>query len=385
MTYYAVAYYIVTYLGFLRMSTEKYLAFPYALSGGLVNLLMELEIRVGLAHLSGRTLVSPNKMPCQPQWDDHIYKRYRSATMMDMFDFPVKHISITKLYKTGFDTLHELDWRGQCASQAYYIHGDESQYDAGIIESFRETRQHQWTLPDNDADTWVAIVPQRTFCNYAYFFLAPESMRKNIRTVISRIQPKSHYLNLAKTISRDLKRFNAIHVRRGDFKSWWVSKPTPQDILGNIEQVLNKDKPLVILTDNSQEDDFFYPIVKAYPNAIFLDTHIEQEYKSQLASLPQQDATIIALLSLLVAVDAETFAGSAYSTFTGYIHRRRMLRDKNAPMLFVANPFGDAAKMVNCEFQPQAEGPFSWNRLGIAHSEESRANAWYREWPEAAH
>lgn len=364
------------------MSTEKYLAFPLPLRGGMVNLLIELEIRVGLAYLSDRTLVSPNKIPCWPQPDDHIYKRYRSAAMLDLFDFPIKHISTTKLYKNGFDTLHQLNWQGECASQAFYIHGDRSEYDPEVISAFKEQREFQWQFPDNDDDTWVSLVQQRTFCNYAYFFLAPDPVRKKLRSVIARIQPKSPYLNLAKSIAKDLGRYNAVHIRRGDFKDWWVKKPTPKDILDNIEQTIPKDQPLLILTDNSQEDDFFYPIKNAYPNAIFLDTVIENEYKSQLAGLPHQDATVIALLSLLVAVDSQVFAGSAFSTFSSYIHRRRALRDNNSPILFVSNPFGDAAELVNCEFQPRAEGPFSWNRLAINHSKESRANAWYREWPE---
>ena len=104
------------------MSQSKYLVFPHQMTGGMTNLLWELEIRVILADLSGRTLVSPNKIPIWPMNDDHIYKRYRSAALLDLYDFPVKHISLTKLYKDGFDELYVLPWEGVCASEAYFIH-----------------------------------------------------------------------------------------------------------------------------------------------------------------------------------------------------------------------------------------------------------------------
>ncbi len=144
------------------------------------------------------------------------------------------------------------------------------------------------------------------------------------------------------------------------------------------------DEPLLILTDNSQEDEFFYPILRQYPNAIFLDDYLLTECQKELNDLPHQDATVVALLSLLIAVDSVNFAGSAFSTFSSYIHRRRSLRDNKAPIMFVSNPFGDAATLVNCEFQPKTEGHFTWNQLALPHTAESRANAWFREWPEAS-
>lgn len=365
------------------MSSEKYLVFPFPLRGGMVNLLMELEIRVALAHLSNRTLVSANKVPCWPQPDDHIYKRYRSAAMLDLFDFPIKHISLTKLYKNGFDTLHPLNWQGECASEAYYVHPTSNAHDAAVIDDFKEQRLYQWEFPQNDDDAWFAINQQRTFCNYSYFFLAPDSVNRKVRTIVSRIQPKAHYINAAKKIAKGLGRFNAIHIRRGDFKDWWVKKPTSLEILENIRDVIPGDMPLLILTDSAQDMDFFRPILNLYPQAIFLDDYILENCKADLKALPFSDATVVALLSLLVAVESVSFAGSAFSTFTGYIHRRRLLKDSNSPMLFVSNPFAEGAIMQQCEFMPQADGHFSWNRLNLPNPPQSRANAWFREWPEA--
>ena len=40
--------------------------------------------------------------------------------------------------------------------------------------------------------------------------------------------------------------------------------------------------------------------------------------------------------------------------------------------------------MKNGEFQARGAGHFSWNRLALPNPPEARANAWLREWPEAA-
>ena len=101
------------------MSSERYIVFPHQLLGGLTNMLMEIEIRVILANLANRTLVSLNKFPCSPQDEDHLFGRYREAAMLDLFDLPVKHISVTKMYKRGFKEAFILPWQGSCASEAY--------------------------------------------------------------------------------------------------------------------------------------------------------------------------------------------------------------------------------------------------------------------------
>ena len=85
-----------------------------------------------------------------------------------------------------------------------------------------------------------------------------------------------------------------------------------------------------------------------------------------------------------MTADSRNFAGSIFSTFTSAIHRRRILQDSSQPMLFTSNPFGESVLMENGEFQASAAGHFSWNRLALPNPPETRANAWLREWPEAA-
>jgi hypothetical protein len=362
---------------------DKFLAFPFYSTGGMINLLMELEIRVGLALLSGRTLVSPNKYPISPMDEDHLYGRYREAGLLDLYDLPVRHISLTKLYKRGFDSLYSLGWQGNCASEAYFSQLEPNHFTRQDLDQFRMKRQYEWKFPDNDADVWGCGV-QRTFANYSYFFLVQPEKRKRFLSNMAKIQPKVEYLNLAQKITKEIAEYNAIHVRRGDFKSWWVKTATPESVLSTISGFMSADKPLVICTDNSQEGMFFSPIAKAYPKSLLLDEHIEREYQSEIAALPYSDASVVALLSILVAANAKEFAGTPFSTFTSAIHRRRMQRQKGQQQRFIHNPFDPVlTPMKEGVFLETKAGPFSWNRLNLQLPETANALAWFREWPEA--
>jgi hypothetical protein len=364
------------------MSSERYIVFPHQLLGGLTNMLMEIEIRVILANLANRTLVSLNKFPCSPQDEDHLFGRYREAAMLDLFDLPVKHISVTKMYKRGFKEAFILPWQGSCASEAYFKFPSNHDFSDNLEKDFMDDRKFCWEFPNNDADAWIARWQKRTFSNSTYFFLVSDSYKRKIRSIVNKIQPKAVYFNLAKKIAKDLGDFNGIHVRLGDFKQWWIKSPTAKEITQNISSVMASEKPLVICTDNSNDKVFFAPIMKAFPKHIFIDEYIVSEYKKDLDGLPFRDASVIALLSSLVTSDSKVFAGSIYSTFTSSIHRRRLFKNPDLPILFTSNPFDEKVKMVDCEFQSSREGHFSWNRLNLPNPETARANSWLREWPE---
>lgn len=368
------------------MGKENYLVFPNPTVGGMVNLLLELEIRVGLAALANRTLVSANKFPVGPQPDDIDYARERSATMLDLFDIPVKHISVSKLNKLGYESSLELPWKGDCATLACFMYPSVDSHDEFTRQQFRHHRHNQWEFPkDKSHQAWFASSVGRTFSNYSHFFLAPDNVRAKLRKTIGKIQPKFCYQKLAAKIVASLGHYNAIHVRLGDFKDWWIDNPTPEDVLTNIKTVIPKDEKLIICTDNSKDDGFFAKITAEYPKAVFLDELLLNEFSQELAELPFNDATVIALLTQLVAIESGMFVGTLFSTFTGAIHRRRLLQKNDEKMLFVFNPFGaEKILMENCEFIPAREGLFSWNRFNYPIPPEARAYSWFREWPEAA-
>ncbi len=368
------------------MAKANYLVFPHPTVGGMVNLLLELEIRVALAMLSNRTLVSANRFPVGPQPDDLDYQRVRQADMLDLFDIPVKHIGVSKLRKLGFEREVELPWKGDCATLACFAFPGADAFDERTLRQFKHHRQQVWEFPaDKSADVWTASSIARTFSHYSYFFLAQDKIRSRIRKTVSKITPKSEFISLAKTISSELGSYNAIHVRLGDFKDWWIDNPTTDDILDTIRPILDPAEQLVICTDNSADREYFDGILKAYPRAVFIDEIILNDYASEFEDLPFSDATVVALLTQLIAVEANEFFGTLFSTFTGMIHRKRLLQRNIDAMRFIFNPFGnDQVPMSEGVFQPVREGMFSWNSFEYPIPLEARAFSWFRDWPEAA-
>ena len=76
------------------------------------------------------------------------------------------------------------------------------------------------------------------------------------------------------------------------------------------------------------------------------------------------------------------FAGTLFSTFTGLIHRLRGFADVDSKFLYCYNDFlSQSVRFEQCEFQPLADGPYSWNRIRYPVSPD--AYSWLREWPEA--
>ena len=78
---------------------------------------------------------------------------------------------------------------------------------------------------------------KKNILKFYLFFLVSDSYKRKIRSIVSKIQPKAVYFNLAKKIAKDLGDFNGIHVRLGDFKQWWIKSPTAKEITENISQL----------------------------------------------------------------------------------------------------------------------------------------------------
>lgn len=347
-------------------------------------MLLELEIRVALAALSGRTLVSYNNYPISHQPDDHLCGRFRASALLDLFDVPVKHASITAMYKRGFRTRYDLPWRAMGISHAYFRCPGMQNCEDAVLQDFKCGRNIELAFPDNDDDAWLALTLGRTFSTYSYFFLASQKEKKLIRNTVAGIVPKPHLLEIAKKIVRDIGTYSAIHLRLGDFVDWWVKTPQPKQVLDHIVEILPPDLPLVVCTDSSDNLDYMAPIQNAFKEVILIDQLIVNDYKSLLSDVPKMDASVIALLTMLVAQKAEVFLGSVFSTFTAHIQRRRIISGMDDEFRYLFNPF-DSTKvpMKNGVFIPTREGHFSWNRFDYELPANADANAWFREWPEA--
>jgi hypothetical protein len=209
------------------------------------------------------------------------------------------------------------------------------------------------------------------------------------------MRPKRHFVELAQRVAAQLGVFNAVHVRRGDFKKTFGRTTLlrqPREALAVLDYNFSRGDRLVILTDE-RDDPFFAAIIEAYPDSVFLDHFLLDEMGQEFRDLPHHDSIALAYLCQLIAAHSRDFIGTMTSTFTSLIQRWRGNRGLDERFKFLWNelPAPDAelvrgATEINdgVPMRPdgtmveQFEGPYSWNRY------DPRLNsAWMREWSES--
>eukprot|EP00536_Pseudo-nitzschia_multiseries_P005750 jgi/Psemu1/238780/estExt_Genewise1.C_1120060 len=110
------------------------------------------------------------------------------------------------------------------------------------------------------------------------------------------------------------KRFDTIHVRRGDFQ-YRETRIDADKILVQLQRVLDKNTTLYVATDERKKD-FFRPLVDYFADVVFLDDFVESELKGV-------NTNYFGMIDQLIASRGDVFFGCWFSTFTGYINRLR--------------------------------------------------------------
>lgn len=108
--------------------------------------------------------------------------------------------------------------------------------------------------------------------------------------------------------------YSAMHIRRGDFQYKKVKIPA-EDWYNNTKEVWQKNEILYIATDERNKT-WFDPI-KEHHDVRFLDDYWD------LAGLSELDPNYMGMIDTIVASRGRAFAGTWFSTFTGYINRMR--------------------------------------------------------------
>lgn len=364
--------------------SPRYLEFRADRSFGLSNARMGLEIGVGLAHLTRRTLVYYDM---KPLWQGShpvvpMEGRRGGATILDLYEVPVP--TLPESERAGISGLgvRELDWPDlfACAFRHPAAPADDARFAA-----FLNRRPTVVGFSEQDDAAPVLRFANRSLSLYSYFFYLPDDLHAELRRTIARVRPREPYRRLGEDIAAAFGDFNAVHIRLGDFTKihYRDAAIAPQAIVENLSGVMPRDEALLICTDASADAEFFAPILAAYPNAVMLEQFVLREpaWRERLRDLPFNGDPALALVSQIVAGRARVFAGSLYSTFTAMIHRERGLRSGDERFLFVFNPLGERAPFRDGAFAERPEGIFAWNRFPYARSSESYA--WFREWPEA--
>lgn len=383
----------------------KYLYYTNYLGGasGLSNGIMSIEVGVVLAHLADRLLVieGDRSPPANVVSYDGLVSNDRPSKVSDLLEIPVPWMAAEQVELAGLESVELTDahlW------DTVFYHPPDIDRGSPDFDAFRHMRPTELGFTDDLQRLPVLRLSEdprtpdgqqrRNLCFYSYLFYLDPATRRRVNEVLRRMRPKAPLADLAKKVAGDLGRFNAVHLRRGDFKITYgvtTLERRPWEAIEALDHHFDRRDLLVIVTDEA-EDPFFDEIKAAYPHHLFIDHHILAEYGRDFERLPCRDSLALAFLSQLVAAESQDFIGTMTSTFTSMIQRMRGNRGKHEPFKFLWNELPDEgdrlergrhaiSHCVPLERGVMVEefpGPYSWNRYN------RRLNpGWMREWPES--
>ena len=370
---------------------------------GLSNAIMSIEDGVVLAFLTNRfLLLDGNVSPTANivSYDDRI-DNSRPSRVTDLIDLPVAWAEPESIELDQVDS-RELTTASLAELVFYYPSTlDVNSVDARAFAGHRK----RWVSPNGELDGVQMLrlteegagergERRHNLSFYSYLFYLDDETRRAVYQLLTHMQPLPPFAALAKRVAEDLGRFNAVHMRRGDFKVTYgvtTLDRQPAEAIEALDHHFSREDLLVIVTDE-RDDPFFDEIKAAFPRHVFIDHHILDEYPKEFSELPQNDSIALAYLSQLVAAESQDFIGTMTSTFTSIIQRYRGNRGRQEPFKFLWNELPDPGQELERGRHPVSEciplergimleertGPYSWNRCS------SLVNpAWMREWPES--
>ncbi len=364
---------------------------------GLSNTIMSLELGVVLARLTDRLLILEGNISPKAnvaRYNDQVRNTYPSK-VTDLIDLGVPWENAEDINLAAFAP-HELCAQPAWECAFYYpaclaIDTDDFRSFAGTRQLFITAEEELQNVP---ALSFSCGADRNSLSFYSYFFYLDRTAQAEAFDALHRMRPKAEYAAFAERMARDLGSFNAVHIRRGDFKvtnGVTTLNRTPEHAIEALDEQFDRDDLLVILTDEA-DDPFFGPVKSAFKNNLFIDQHILSDYTQDFLDLPAHDSMALAYLSQLIAAEAQGFIGSMTSTFTALIQRLRGSGGKDEQFQFLWNEhpnpedvlepgrhaIGDAIRLKRGMMVPEREGRYSWNRYS------QRLNpAWMREWPES--
>lgn len=348
---------------------------------------MSMDIGIALAFLDRRELVPYGfGSPWRSTRARIAPETARCITSpFDLFDVPVA-VDLSHLRETCRPAGVVCDW-GPLYESVFHLSKPEALHENRRFQCFRNGRPRVVTFDDEARAACDLVIDTATLTTYAYFFYLNDRMARDLAAVMGRERPLAPYRDLARSFAGAMGRYNAVHIRRGDFvtRSYTPrsSRVSGEEIARNLEEVFDRDTPLALCTD-ADEQTFFEPLLRTFPRAFFLEREIleSDEWRARFDELPFNDDHGFSVLVQQIASLADTFAGTLFSSFTSEIQRARGFRG-DPRFLYCYNdwPYHPHVAFERCEFKATHRGPYTWNR--IRFPVDPRACSWLRDWPEA--
>jgi len=161
----------------------------------------------------------------------------------------------------------------------------------------------------------------RDFLRYKdEIFCAAGKIIRSIPTTSSELEDsnknKGLVMNRNKEIRNDIPGFSTMHARRGDFQ-YKRSKVSGEDWYTTTSDIWLQNEVLYIATDEKNKTFFNVPFKKHHEHVYYLDDFWA------VAGLENVDSAYFGMIDTIVASFGRVFAGTYFSTFSGFINRMR--------------------------------------------------------------
>jgi len=334
-------------------------------SAGLVNQIMSVETAFGLAFLEKAKLyiyhaiqakempilMPKNLMSFVPLERYKLYEGSANPNIFELLNLPVI-IEYELVYDKIINKKLIEDSTSYCELLNYYYNCGGSVINE---ERFAEGRYKLIVEPNKNLH-----LHKCTFPLYSRFFY---NRTAQLDRFLSEISFKEPYQILAKRIAEYIGKFKGIHLRLTDHSHNYNNLKETSDYVKNLFH--NADIPLIVSSDDKET-------VKNIFNdkCIFIDDIIQNQFRDEFMNLPFHNEIVFGMISLLAMGYSEEFIGTPGSTFSGYIHRLRVLRGFTEKMNYI--PSASLKKFDGLG------KPYSWNNSDL----NTNTKSWYREWPE---
>ena len=222
---------------------------------GFTNNRMSLDIAVVLAHLTERVLV-PYHFRIPRRAGERVRPGHLIEPLVlvpDLFEIPVawSHEYLEEKRPPAADAV-TCDW-APVYDSVFYPAGD-ALADEALFRAFRNGRPHAYTFDARESEAADLHLRTETLGFYSHFFYLDQRTRADVIQLMKRLQPKRPYRELAERIAAGLGRFNAIHVRRGDFVSTHFT-PRATVVSGQGSSPISRRACLAICRSSSARTD----------------------------------------------------------------------------------------------------------------------------------
>lgn len=345
------------------MKKNKYISFDWWW-GGWNNIRMTYELVGSISYVSGRTIILPPKGYCL-FFADHDNKesffdiwelldKERFTAQYDCIEYEdsplAKYESKNQYFENICDDIKCITFQDEpknwgplnFPAKGLIVHGIEDH------NHFNEFNCDNRAIYNINCEDDIIHFPRNLFGHFGYHVYPPNDIARSIMQykVKRGVTFRKEYFDEAKSLMPG--DYDAIHIRRGDFKYVHTKLVEDQykDLENSLEGRVRKNGPLFIATD--EKDLSLFDSLKKNYNLIFL-----KDLKDNLG--PKDMA-----LDIIICANAKTFLGSKMSTFSDYIN---ILRGYNNKKDFSREGVNFKNADLKYNKYPWEVEPYAWHNL----------------------